>query len=838
MSGPAEVSANIIGINAALLAAEGAYSAGQTAALQAALGSLQGLVSPLENGAALAAQYRRLLSGRSAIDRSELDRALLQTRTAVEDFKTSLARSDADPVSNVGKGSGVHSGSRRYTVVIDSGTTYKPRADQTYISHRAGEHFTTPSERYGNPEREPELPKRGIFRMDTGMGKSVTYGYCIQRLRKASPEIFEDAVVVMAGHQAEPVKDLALQTKALFPGEEVTLLRGGIKQKDLQGTQFVVGTYQQLAQQATIDLLKQWAGKRRILFVLDEADMVVFKGVKAETFLKMEAGEGLDDSDWHPSWFRPFIEFGLFDDKGKYNSGTRHYMLGGTATLDRPDGISLSTVWGPGNVFYHTPMAAGVRKGLLVPVVGRVLEMDIPEGADPALYREFTTVTKDGRIVVDKTKVTAAADSDYAVKVAVRAVVDHMIMEVGVGKTKGLRTRLGLGYASDKSGLEKHMRWQRELFDLIETLFVIQNGLTASKPMQVDTILKNLGGKDRLDSFGKLLEKFLYSREWKIIAPMFNRAKGSLTQGKMDFVKPLFTSLYETLHVDARRIKGRPLVATAVWEDMDYDSRGRKIPKDRDRNRHVAVTNYPNIKWPNRFGDRDQTMQAFKDGEIDMVWSIGMLDRGFNAPRASLIVDNSPTDSRRMVVQRLGRIMRPPDGKNPTDHSQKPDAVYITVTPNAEQHSLDLSRYDVAAVFGMESDPTLRIIKITAAGPPPKWTVTDSVQLDLGDGKTVHLVRVGAETAKAVQKFLFLKYGMEFDVSKAAFDAGIVAKELEYLLKAIDFPTDRQLRHWLKMWGADDAMITKTMGIFHSDLAEMKTVYGGSWKIVRKGGQP
>jgi hypothetical protein len=182
--------------------------------------------------------------------------------------------------------------------------------------------------------------------------------------------------------------------------------------------------------------------------------------------------------------------------------------------------------------------------------------------------------------------------------------------------------------------------------------------------------------------------------------------------------------------------------------------------------------------------------------------------------------------------------MRPPNGRNPTDHSQKPEAIYITVTANLEVHRIDLSRQDLARIFGNQMDPDLNLIRIQARGGTPDWNTPDTVQLDLKEGKTLHLVRVGANTSRAVMDFLRRRYGDGFDPEVIAFDAEAPADEITHLLSAIRFPKEKQLRKWLQNWGADDATVLGLMGTYHSDLADMKTVYGGAWKIVTKNERP
>ncbi|OGQ04418.1 MAG: hypothetical protein A2W61_07140 [Deltaproteobacteria bacterium RIFCSPLOWO2_01_44_7] len=782
-------------IEAAITAAQAAQAASNRAELDAALEKLGRAIHPLDTFADgnLSPLVERLTSGRRAVTEAELNQVIRTINDAGDKYRASSGTKESK-ASSAHTGHGVHGSPNPYLIQVGQSKTFSPRPNQAYIARKAVSHF-----------REEH---RGFFRLDTGEGKTPTYGFIIQELRKELPDEYQEALVVMGCHQAEPARKLAETMKHMFRDEKIMFLEGGIEAEDFKRVTFVVGTYQQLAQKSSIDVLKEWAGQKRILFVLDEADMVVFKGIA-------------EDEHRMATWIRLLIDFGVFTQHGHYLARTRHRLLGASATLDRPDEISLSTVWGPGNVFYHTPMAEGVRRGTLVPVVGHVLEMDVPE-KEKHLFRDFTKIV-DGKIVVDKTKVMSACGSDHAVKTSVRAVIDHMKMKIGAGTTKGEAVRRGIGYAMDTTALEKHMRWQQELFGLVEVIFQIYQGLAASKPMHVDTILAHLGGLEKLDAFGQTLKRFLYAREWKTVESLYRKAVSSLKNGRKEGISELFTTLYSILNVDVRRIKGRPLVATAVWQSMDMDREGKKIPREARRTQYL-----------NKFGDRELTMKGFNAGVIDMLWSIGMLDRGFDEPMASLIVDNAPSSSRREVVQRAGRIMRPPDPKNPKDHSQKPESIYITLTPNLEAHHLDVARKDLARVFGTEVDPELNIIKIRPTKEGDfEWRTPDPVQLDLGGDKKVHLVLVGARTVEALVHFLKGRYGKDYDPEILAFDAGVGVEEVDDLLRAIRFPKESRLRAFLKNWRADDATIHQIMAIYHSDLADMKTVYGNAWRIVQ-----
>ncbi|OGQ47777.1 MAG: hypothetical protein A3H42_01770 [Deltaproteobacteria bacterium RIFCSPLOWO2_02_FULL_46_8] len=255
---------------------------------------------------------------------------------------------------------------------------------------------------------------------------------------------------------------------------------------------------------------------------------------------------------------------------------------------------------------------------------------------------------------------------------------------------------------------------------------------------------------------------------------------------------------------------------------MDKDKTGATIPEGSPRSR-----------YRNRFGSRAVTMAAYNNGEIDMLWSVGILERGFDDPMSSLIVDNSPTSSRRLVVQRAGRIARPPDGKNPKDHSLKPEAVYVTVTPNLEAHRVDLSVQDLARVFGTEMDPELGVIRLrpdtmgTVA-----WKTPDPVQLDLGETRRVHVVLVGERTLKEVIAFLKKHHGPDYNPEILADKADRSVNEVDNFLRGIRFPTESQLQIYLKRWGADNDTRIRIMATYRADRAEMKTIYGSAWRRV------
>lgn len=62
--------------------------------------------------------------------------------------------------------------------------------------------------------------------------------------------------------------------------------------------------------------------------------------------------------------------------------------------------------------------------------------------------------------------------------------------------------------------------------------------------------------------------------------------------------------------------------------------------------------------------DRDEIIQQFKDGEIQVLVSVGMITTGFDAPNIDLIIMLRPTKSAVLHVQTIGRGLRTCEGKD------------------------------------------------------------------------------------------------------------------------------------------------------------------------------
>ncbi|GEM_PF-5815244 len=737
-----------------------------------------------------------------------------------------------------------------------SGQIYKARANQREVVVSGVKHFQT----IGDGWRRTQ---RGIFRLDTGLGKSVTYAFLYRALREDSilGEIFRNSLIIMGCNRLEPLRGLAQQFKDVLPDVGVSLLDGRTDLKALQGVPCVVGNYQQLAQAGTISLLRAWAGRKRILFIFDEVDLIVYKGPKVDAADTVITEDKTEDPD--TAWFQPLIEFGLFDEQGRYHHQTEHYMIGASATLDRPDGISLSTVWGAVNLFYHRPMTHGIQQGLLVPVLGKIVETKIPAGANPEEFKDLIRFNDDGYFTVDPARISKASETVYVVKTSVRAVLDNMLMEIGIKERKGKAIRPTIGFTATSTALEKHMRWQQDLFQLVETIFHIHQGLHARNIMTASGILNRIQTDfpqrrkmaSSLKQFCETIRRFLDDDEWedpkklaggKAISQLMGQAISSLSQPTSrtsEIWRALMDELYETLNVEVRKVKGRPLIASAVWDKMDENEEGHHIRIDPGRTRPYGPR-FPNHQWPNLFGNREETMAAFLRGEIDCVWNIEMYSRGTNVPHIALIVDDASTHSRRELVQRVGRGARPSDGANPTDHSRKPNCLYVTVTPNLEAHKLDIGRQDLGRAFGVQMDPDTGLFRIVKGQGPEEfeWITPDPVQLHFRDAKTINLILVGEKIARAFHQSLKRASGGDiYDPSAIAYATGISHDALMGLLTASHLPSLESFIKWCTIFEKTypdiftPQRINELKGILIAEVAEMRALYGSAWKIYTEG---
>lgn len=62
--------------------------------------------------------------------------------------------------------------------------------------------------------------------------------------------------------------------------------------------------------------------------------------------------------------------------------------------------------------------------------------------------------------------------------------------------------------------------------------------------------------------------------------------------------------------------------------------------------------------------ERADMLRAFRNGSVEMLVTCRALDEGFNVPETEIGIIAASTATRRQRIQRLGRILRPADGKN------------------------------------------------------------------------------------------------------------------------------------------------------------------------------
>lgn len=64
-------------------------------------------------------------------------------------------------------------------------------------------------------------------------------------------------------------------------------------------------------------------------------------------------------------------------------------------------------------------------------------------------------------------------------------------------------------------------------------------------------------------------------------------------------------------------------------------------------------------------GEREETLRRFRDGELRVLVATQLADEGLDIPRLSRIVLAMPERARGRTMQRVGRLMRPHEGKEP-----------------------------------------------------------------------------------------------------------------------------------------------------------------------------
>lgn len=784
-------------------------------------------------------QIDRFLAGSRAIPKRDEVEALsgtIEKKIALLDEiglgSTSAPRDPAASGSPVGRRS-----KPRYGIYTPQNKVITRRDYQSLVIQEFQKHISTKGE-------NGKLPKRGIARVDTGLGKTPLYGWMSKSLRESRPREYGNAVTVILSIREKVGRDMS-QTISTVMGEDVVYLTNKTKPQDLEGRRNCYLNYAQMSQDEAYEKIKGWAGDRPIIFIDDEADLCVPK--------VNEKGEMSD-----LAWFSFLVKFGLFtvepDDENFYvnfNEKTPHFLLGATATLDRPDRYPLASVFGP-SPFYHRPMLSGIQDRYLTRLKGGVIQMEIPEGADRKDFRELTRI-EGGQVICDNIRIRQAAQTDYAIKASVRGALDNMLLMLDGRRAKDKpgvvhmddgsyqRTVQGCGYAVDVPTMLKHMEWQQDLFDLLEVVYHAREGRKQpGKPITRGQLLKlireylkvdvDLSGKsdsEIIDLLSETLTRLLNKREGDAIRQEIGATVGEvmshLKSGRMDGVTELFDNLYSILNGDVRRVKGRRLKASAVWGEMDDP-----VAVDEKR-QHI-----------NRIGGRDATFDALARDEVDMLWSVDMLKRGFDSPRLGFAIDNAPTRSRRDLVQRIGRIVRPWNPMDPTDHTMKPFARYFTVTTNLDEHMVDLTIQDVARVFGKEFSPLRTTVMVGPRGGDTTYDLPDVSQLDTVTIRGRAIVRVGKKLAKALcdalkagdpQFALLDKEALAYAAKGRKRLGKFHARTIDELLKGIYMVYDWELEELMTAWKiTDPGTRADIMDARIQDRAAASVAYGSMFR--------
>jgi superfamily II DNA or RNA helicase len=97
--------------------------------------------------------------------------------------------------------------------------------------------------------------------------------------------------------------------------------------------------------------------------------------------------------------------------------------------------------------------------------------------------------------------------------------------------------------------------------------------------------------------------------------------------------------------------------------------------------------------------DRRRILANFQDGTTQVLCNVGIATEGFDAPRATVVLNGRPTESRALYSQMAGRVLRPLTGlvdglptpderKRAIAESSKPAALLIDFVGNSGKHKL------------------------------------------------------------------------------------------------------------------------------------------------------
>lgn len=122
-----------------------------------------------------------------------------------------------------------------------------------------------------------------------------------------------------------------------------------------------------------------------------------------------------------------------------------------------------------------------------------------------------------------------------------------------------------------------------------------------------------------------------------------------------------------------------------------------------------------------RKGEREQKMDRFRDGSLQMLINVGLIDEGVDVPGIEVVGNASPTRSQARIIQRIGRGLRPvepPRGATPEErraeiaNSSKPHCTVIDfLGGQMGEHFMRVS----GDLLGGEFDDDVRKIAIKLA---------------------------------------------------------------------------------------------------------------------------
>jgi len=168
-------------------------------------------------------------------------------------------------------------------------------------------------------------------------------------------------------------------------------------------------------------------------------------------------------------------------------------------------------------------------------------------------------------------------------------------------------------------------------------------------------------------------EKKEYEKYYKIFRN-YVISRGIEMKSSQDFEKVVTRAGYDK---EAREA----ILARNKAEKIAYNSKGklemlRKILRENRKSRIIIFTRYndmvyeiskkffiPCITYRTDDREREEILKKFKEGKYSAIVSSQVLDEGIDVPEANVGIIVSGTGSGREYIQRLGRLLRPREGK-------------------------------------------------------------------------------------------------------------------------------------------------------------------------------